>query len=123
MKSKIRTCLVVVFAALFLVSLSGLSEAFSDGVMKKSDEMKQLASQKKEMPAEMAGVKKISADELKKWLDEGKAIVVLDNRPAKEYETEHITGAKRVGVDELLKNGIKEAEAAGVKKDDIIVNY
>lgn len=123
MKSMIRTCLVVVFAALFLVSLTGLSEAFSPDVLKKADEMKQLAAQKKEMPAEMAGVKKITADELKKWLDEGKTVVVLDNRPAKEYETEHITGAKRVGVDELLKNGIKEAEAAGVKKDDIIVNY
>lgn len=123
MKILIKNGLVVVFATLFLISLTGFSEAFSDGVLKKSEEMKQLAAQKKEMPAEMAGVKKITADELKKWLDEGKTVVVLDNRPAKEYETEHITGARRVGVDELLKNGPKEAEAAGVKKDDIIVNY
>ena len=71
------------------------------------------------MPAAMAGVKNITTDELKKMLDEGKTVVVLDNRPAKEYEAEHIPTAKRVGVDELLKNGIKEAEAAGVNKDDI----
>lgn len=123
MRRTFRTLLAVAFAAVFLMSVAGFSEAFSPDVLKKADEMKQLAAQKKEMPAEMPGVKKITADELKKWLDEGKKIVILDNRPAKEYETEHITSAKRVGVDELLKNGIREAEAAGVKKDDIIVNY
>lgn len=123
MKSMIKTGLVAAFALLFVFAGINSSEGYSADVLKKSDEMKQLAAQKKEMPAEMAGVKKITADELKKWLDEGKVVVVLDNRPAKEYETEHITGARRVGVDELLKNGPKEAEAAGVKKDDIIVNY
>lgn len=123
MKSMIKTGLVAAFALFFVFAGINTSEGYSADVLKKSDEMKQLAAQKKEMPAEMAGVKKITAEELKKWLDGGKVVVVLDNRPAKEYETEHITGARRVGVDELLKNGPKEAEAAGVKKDDIIVNY
>lgn len=123
MKSVVKTGFVIAFAVFFAAAGIAFAADYSADVLKKADEMKQLAAQKKEMPAEMAGVKKITADELKKWLDEGKTIVVLDNRPAKEYETEHITSAKRVGVDELLKNGPKEAEAAGVKKDDIIVNY
>lgn len=123
MKSMIKTGLVIVFAVIFAAAGIAFAADYSADVLKKSDEMKQLAAQKKEMPAEMAGVKKITTDELKKWLDEGKKFVILDNRPAKEYETEHVTTAKRVGVDELLKNGPKEAEAAGVKKDDIIVNY
>ncbi|MFZ3089588.1 MAG: rhodanese-like domain-containing protein [Nitrospirota bacterium] len=118
-----RKGFVMALAALFVMAGVAFAEQFSAKAMKTSDEMKNLAGQKVEMPAAMAGAKNITTDELKKWLDEGKAVVILDNRPAKEYEAEHIPGAKRVGVDELLKNGPKEAEAAGVKKDDIIVNY
>jgi rhodanese-related sulfurtransferase len=121
MKGTIKMGLAMIITVLFV--MSGMAFAYSDAVMKKADEMKNMAGQKVEMPAAMAGVKKITTDELKKMLDEGKAVVILDNRPAKEYEAEHIPTAKRVGVDELLKNGPKEAETAGVKKDDIIVNY
>ncbi|MFZ3065203.1 MAG: rhodanese-like domain-containing protein [Nitrospirota bacterium] len=114
---------VMALAVLFVMAGTALAEQFSDKALKTADEMKNLAGQKVEMPAAMAGVKNITTDELKKMMDEGKAVVILDNRPAKEYEAEHIPTAKRVGVDELLKNGIKEAESAGVNKDDVIVNY
>lgn len=114
---------VMALAVLFVMAGTALAGQFSDKALKTADEMKNLAGQKVEMPAAMAGVKNITTDELKKMMDEGKAVVILDNRPAKEYEAEHIPTAKRVGVDELLKNGIKEAEAAGVNKDDVIVNY
>lgn len=115
---------VMALAVLFVMTgVAFAADKYSDAVMKKADEMKNLAGAKKEMPAEMAGVKKITTDELKKMLDEGKAVVILDNRKDKEYEAEHIPSAKWVGTDELLKNGPKVAEAAGVKKDDIIVNY
>lgn len=114
---------VMAMAVLFVMAGTALAEQFSAKALKTADEMKNLAGQKVEMPAAMAGVKNITTDELKKMMDEGKAVVILDNRPEKEYDAEHIPTAKRVGVDELLKNGIKEAEAAGVKKDDTIVNY
>lgn len=119
-KKGLSTALAIVFV---LVGLQTFAQAYSADAMKKVDEIKELKAQKKEMPKELAGVKQVTADELKKWLDEGKTFVILDNRDSKEYETEHIPGAKRVGTDELLKNGPTEAEAAGVKKDDIIVNY
>lgn len=114
---------VMALAALFVMAGTAFAEQFSDKALKTADEMKNLAGQKVEMPATMEGVKNITTDELKKMMDEGKAVVILDNRPEKEYEAEHIPTAKRVGVDELLKHGIKEAEAAGVNKDDVIVNY
>ena len=124
MRDTIKKGLIMALAIVFvLVGLQTFAQAYSDNAMKKVDEIKDLKAQKKEMPKELAGVKQITTDELKKWLDEGKTFVILDNRDSKEYEAEHIPGAKRVGVDELLKNGPKEAEAAGVKKDDIIVNY
>ena len=113
---------VVMVAMLFVVGIAFAADYSADAI-KKVDEIKALKDQKKEMPATISGINNITTDELKKMLDEGKAIVILDNRPADEYETDHIPGAKRVGVDELLKNGIKEAEAAGVKKTDTIVNY
>lgn len=123
MKNMIKTVLVIAFAVLFVAAGIAFAADFSAAVLKKVAEIKRLAAQNKAMPAEVAGVKKITTKELKKWLDEGKKFVILDNRPADDYEAEHIKTAKRVGVDELLKNGPKEAEAAGVKKDDIIVNY
>ena len=123
MKNIINKFLILSLTVVFVAIGAQLAYSYSDKALKTAVEMKNLAGQKVEMPAAMAGVKNITTDELKKMLDEGKAIVILDNRTSKEYETEHIPTAKRVGVDELLKNGIKEAEAAGVKKEDTIVNY
>lgn len=115
--------LVVAIAMLFVVAGIAFAADYSDKAMKEVDGIKALKDQKKEMPATLAGVKNITTDDLKKWLDEGKAIVILDNRTSKEYETEHLPGAKWVGTDELLKDGLKAASAAGVKKEDTIVNY
>ncbi len=123
MKDMIKKGIILSLAIAFVVVGVQFAYSFSADAMKKADEMKNLAGQKVEMPATLAGVKNITPDELKKWMDEGKTFVILDNRNSKEYEAEHIPGAKRVGVDELIANGIKEAEAAGVKKDDTIVNY
>ena len=123
MKNVLKKGFVFTLAMLFVVAGIAFAADYSADAMKKVDEIKALKDQKKEMPATLSGINNITTDELKKWLDEGKTFVILDNRPADEYETDHIPGAKRVGVDELLKNGSKEAEAAGVKKTDTIVNY
>ena len=123
MNHMLKKGFVLTIAMLFVVAGIAFAANYSDKAMKEVDGIKALKDQKKEMPATLAGVKNITTDELKKWLDEGKAVVILDNRTAKEYEAEHIPGAKRVGTDELLKNGPKEAEAAGVKKEDILVGY
>lgn len=123
MKDMIKKGIILSLSIAFIVIGVQFAYSFSADGMKKVDEIKDLKAQKKEMPATLAGVKNITPDELKKWMDEGKTVVILDNRDSKEYEAEHIPGAKRVGVDELIANGIKEAETAGVKKDDTIVNY
>ena len=114
---------VIMIAMFFMAAGMAFAADYSADAMKKVDEIKALKDQKKEMPATLAGVKNITTDELKKWLDEGKAIVILDNRSAKEYEADHVPGAKWVGTDELLKDGLKAATAAGVKKEDTLVNY
>jgi len=41
-------------------------------------------------------VKKITGDELKSWIDQKKAFVLLDNRVPADYEKERIAGAKRL---------------------------
>lgn len=123
MKDMLKRGFVVTLAMLFVVAGIAFAADYSADAMKKVDEIKALKDQKLEMPATLAGVKNITTDELKKMLDEGKAIVILDNRTSKEYETEHLPGAKWVGTDELLKDGLKVATAAGVKKEDTIVNY
>ena len=96
---------------------------FSAGAMKQIEELKILSRDKKDIPESFAGVKKITGDELKKWIDSKKAFVLLDNRVPADYEKERIAGAKRLSPDDLIEKGLKAAEALGVKKTDTIVFY
>lgn len=116
---------VVVVLAIMLVAVSGYvfaQEKYSDAVLKRIDELKILSRDKKDMPETMAGVKMITGDELKKWLDEGRKFILLDNRIPADYEREHFPGALRVSPDDLMEKGPAHA-AKFAKKDDIIVTY
>lgn len=96
---------------------------FSAGALKQIEELKILSRDKKDIPETFAGVKKITGDELKKWIDSKKAFVLLDNRIPADYEKERIAAAKRLSPDDLMEKGLKAAEALGVKKTDTIVFY
>lgn len=110
-------------AALFLAGSAFATDAkYSADTIKKVDEIKLLKRDKKEMPATLDGIKNVSAEDVKKMLDEKKKIVILDNRPAEEFEKEHVPGAIRLNSDDLLENS-KLAAAAGLKTDDLIVCY
>jgi len=116
---------VVVVLAVLLVAVGGYAfaqEKYSDAVLKKIDELKTLSRDKKDMPETMPGIKMITGDELKKWLDEGKKFVLLDSRIPADYEREHITSAPRLSPDDLMEKGPAHA-AKFAKKDDIIVHY
>ncbi len=95
---------------------------YSAKAAKQIDEFKLLKRDKKEMPASLAGIKNTTADELKAMVDQKKKIVILDNRPADEFEKEHVPGSVRLNSDDLLEKSAL-AEAAGLKKDDVIINY
>ena len=125
MVKMVKIGLVMAVALLFLVSGSQVlaQHKYSDKTMKMIDELKILSRDKRDMSETMAGVKLIKGEELKKWLDEGKKFVLLDNRIPADYEKEHIPGAPRLSPDDLIEKGPKAAEAIGLKKDDIIVNY
>ncbi len=114
----------VAIAVLFLLSAGYVvaQEKYSDKVLKQIDELKILSRDKNDMPATLAGVKMITSDELKKWMDEGKKIVLLDNRVPADYEKEHIPSAPRLSPDDLMEKGPAYA-AKFAKKDDIIVGY
>lgn len=120
----VRKGVVAVLAA--LVAVGGYAFAkelkYSDAALKKMNEFKILSRDKKDMPETMPGVKMITGDELKKWLDEGKKFVLLDNRVPADYEKEHIPGALRLSPDDLMEKGPAYA-ANFAKKTDIIVNY
>lgn len=110
-------------AALFFVgSAYAVDAKYSTDTTKKVDEFKLLKRDKKEMPATLDGVKNVAAEDVKKMLDEKKTIVILDNRPAEEYEKEHLPGAVRLNSDDLLENSALAA-GAGLKTDDTIVCY
>jgi len=118
-----RTVVAVAIAVMFLMSVGYAADSkYSADTIKKVDEFKLLKRDKKDMPETLAGVKNIKAEELKSWVDQKKKMVILDNRPADEFEKEHIPGAVRLNSDDLLDD-LKKAEQAGLKKDDIIVNY
>lgn len=116
-----QSLVVVVVAAFLLTGAQVFAGDWSPDAMKKIEELKITSRDKKDMPETMAGVKKITAEELKKSFDEGKKIVLLDNRVPADYEKEHIPGAARLSPDDLLEKGLKAA--AFLKKDDAIVFY
>ncbi len=123
MKRTAIVCIALITAVLVLVGPTYAVDAkYSAKAAKQVDEFKLLKRDKKEMPATLAGIKNITADELKAMIDKKAKIVVLDNRPAEEFEKEHVPGAVRLNSDDLLEKAAL-AEAAGLKKDDVIVGY
>ena len=123
MKKIAVVCIACVTAVLVLAGPSLAVDAkYSAGAAKQVDEFKILKRDKKEMPASLKGITNITADALKAMVDQKKKIVILDNRPADEFEKERIPGSVRLNSDDLLDNS-KLAESAGLKKDDVIVNY
>jgi len=116
----------LVYALVVAVAMTGsyvIAANFSDGALKQIEELKTLSRDKKDIPESFAGVKKITGEELKSWIDQKKAFVLLDNRVPADFEKERITGAKRLSPDDMLEKGIAAAESLGLKKTDIIVNY
>jgi rhodanese-related sulfurtransferase len=123
MKKIAVICIAFVTAVLVMAGPSlAVDPKYSPGAAKQVDECKILKRDKKDMPASLKGVKNMTADELKSMIDQKKKIVILDNRPADEFEKERIPGSVRLNSDDLLDN-CKLAESLGLKKDDVIVNY
>lgn len=119
-----KKIVVFAFAVIFLaVGMQAYAGDFSAGAMKQIEELKLLSRDKKDIPESFAGVKKITAAELKSWIDQKKKFVLLDNRVPADYEKERIAGAIRLSPDDLLEKGIKAAEQLGLKKDDTIAFY
>ena len=72
----IRKGLIVALALPFVVGAWNASaQQYSAVVVAKIDELKILARDKKDMAESMPGIKKITGDELKAWLDQGKKFV------------------------------------------------
>ena len=120
----VKKIFVLMFAVMFLVvGMQVYAADFSANAMKQIEELKILSRDKKDIPEAFAGVKKITAAELKSWIDQKKKFVLLDNRVPADYEKERIAGAVRLSPDDLIEKGIKAAEQLGLKKDDTIVFY
>ncbi len=121
MADAMRKGFVVALAVLFVMAGGqAFAQQYSADALKKIEELKVLSRDKKDMAESMPGIKKITGDELKAWLDQGKKIVLMDNRLASDYDKEHIPGAVRLAPDDLQPD---PKLAAKFSKDDIIVNY
>lgn len=120
---RILVMIVAACAALFFAGTTHAADAkYSADTIAKVNEFKDLKKNGKEMPAALDGVKNITPEELKGWVDAKKMIVILDNRPVEEFEKEHIPGAIRLNSDDLLEKAQLAADA-GLKADDVIACY
>lgn len=117
-----KKLLVISLACLFIVSTVAfaIAQQWDAETIKKCAEWKEMAAAKKEMPENIPGVKNITGDELKKWMDAKKSFILLDNRVKEQYDAERIKGAKWLLTDHLLAD---PKLADQFKKDDIIVFY
>lgn len=122
MKRSLVMMLAACAALYFAGSAYAADPKYTPDTLKAVDECKLLKRDKKEMPAAIDGVKNVTPEDVKKMLDAKQAVVIVDNRPAEEYEKEHIPGAIRLNSDDLLENS-KLAADAGLKTDDVIVVY
>lgn len=118
MKKLLGFSLVCLFVA--GLAVSAFAQSWDAGVIKQCGEWKQMAADKKEMPASIPGAKIIAGAELKKWADQGKKVIFLDNRVKEQYDAEKIKGAKWLLADHLLADPKLLDQ---FKKDDVIVNY
>ncbi len=107
------------FAVVGFYNLASAAE-WPDALLKELEVLKAAGNDKKDMPASIPGIKEIKGDELKKWMDEKKKFVLMDNRLKADYDKEHIVGAVLLTVDELIKD---PKLADKYKKDDILVQY
>jgi hypothetical protein len=117
-----KNVLALGIACLFVVGLAfgAFAQTWDAETIKKCGEWKDMAAAKKEMPASLPGSKIITGAELKKWMDQGKKIVLLDNRVKEQYDAEKIKGAKWLLADHVLADPKLLDQ---FKKDDVIVNY
>jgi len=101
-----RATIALVFLAVALGGFYATASAgvYPDAVIKQAESLKADADAKKDMPASLQGIKLINGQELKKWMDEKKKFVIIDNRNKEQFTKEHITGATLITVDELMGN-------------------
>ncbi len=117
-----KRILVLSVVCLFVLGMTTLAFAsqWPPEVVAKVKVFKDLATDKKDMPPSHEGVKNITTAELKKWMDEKKKFILLDNRVKDQYDAEKIKGAEWLLADHLLAD---PKLADKYKKDDIIVLY
>lgn len=116
---------VAVFLLCFAVAVAvshkiAYAADWPEDLLRECEKLKADAKDKKDMPESLPGVKEITADEIKKMMDEKKKFVIMDNRVKADYDKEHITGAVMLTVDDLIKD---PHVADKYNKNDIVVNY
>lgn len=104
MKKQIVCALVCVFVLVGGLYATASAGAYPDAVIKQAESLKADADAKKDMPESLKGIKLIDGKEFKKWMDDKKKYVLIDNRNKEQFTKEHITGAVLITVDELIKD-------------------
>ncbi len=117
-----KKVLMVLVGIMLVAGTQGGANAadWPEPLVKELEALKAAGKEKQDMPASLPGVKEITGEELKKWMDGKKKFVLMDNRVKADFDKEHIAGAVLLTVDELVKD---PKLAAAYNKDDILVNY
>ena len=118
MKPYVTTAALLSFA-LFVGAVTASGAEMPADVLKLIDQMKADAEAKKDMPAQLDGVKMVTTEQaLKMWKE--KTAIFLDNRVKTQYETEKIERTEWYPADELLKD---PSLASRIDKSKIYVAY
>lgn len=120
MKKTFVSSLAVGLFVAFGFSSAAVAQQWDPSVIKQAMEWKDMAAAKKELPSNIPGVKIITTEELKKWMDTKKNFILLDNRVKEQYDAEKIKGAKWLLADNMLADPKLLDQ---FKKDDVLVQY
>lgn len=130
----LKSGLTVVIAMLFVISLAAPALALFDNKFEEEVE-KEKASVKLLREVERGGYKIVDTEGLKKWIDEGKDMVIVDTMPYEDsYKKEHVPGAKQFlfPIPDMNEWDTKETDGKtkedfekllGPDKDKLIVIY
>lgn len=117
----VKKALLPLIMYIFTVILANnlFANEWPANLMEKINHLSNLASEKKEMPTSLNGIKIISEEEAYKLWKEKKAIF-LDNRVKSQYDTEKIPGALWFFTDDFIKKGPAMADTLDKNRDYVV---
>jgi len=117
---KFRWIWLLTVMAVWALALTPFAQAFFDDKFEQEVE-KEKGAVKLVREVQRGGYDVVTTDELKKWMDEGKEMLIIDTMPYEDsYKKEHVPGAKQFLFPIPDMNTWDTKETAGKTQEDFI---